>query len=264
MRPQTIILPIFGALLAHALPFSESLYTRADDLTSREIVAREPTSFTNEVTDLSPSESFDLDRRTISGTVAAAAIPGICDLGHKIYSGIFVYVNCPAPTKNLKDAFANLAKAGKQAINFEPAWDEEQRIQAVVAASPANMLKGNGKVSLRQALKETANQLNIASFIIMDRAASAVYRAGGTHADVGGKELHPGGPVPDVVVTPPQANPKPPKPSNGLLAPPEKPTNLKASLPPPKPTVKPVAKPAPKVVAPPPKAVVKPKKTKTT
>lgn len=196
MHSQKVILSIFGVLLAqenvvHALPYSEPLYTRSERLIGRnipsDIVARAPAPSTNNVAEFSSSDSLGLDRRgEVTAGIAAAAIPAACVLGHKVLAGIFVYVNCPEAVKNLKATAANLKKASKQAINFDPQWDVERRAQEIVGAAPANV-----KIPLGKALKDFSNELLKASFIIMDTAAAAVYRAGGEHSDVGGTPLHP-------------------------------------------------------------------------
>lgn len=54
-------------------------------------------------------------------------------------AGIVVYVHCPEPVRNLKEAAANLAKAGKQAINFASKDDFNSRRNAVIAAAPPNL-----------------------------------------------------------------------------------------------------------------------------
>lgn len=196
MLPQKVILSIFGVLIAqgnvvHALPYSEPLYTRSERIQGRDIpsdvVARAPAPFAGDVAEFPSSEPLDLERRgDVTTGIAAATLPALCVLGHKIFAGIFVYVNCPEPVKNLKESAANLKKAGKQAINFQPQWDVERRAQEVLSASPENV-----KIPLGKALKDFSNELLKASFIIMDTAAAAVYRAGGDHGDVGGTPLHP-------------------------------------------------------------------------
>jgi hypothetical protein len=228
MLPQKAILSIFGVLIAqgnvvHALPYSEPLYTRSERIQGHDIpsdiIARAPTPFADDVAEFPSPHSLDLDRRgDVTTSIAAATLPALCVLGHKILAGIFVYVNCPEPVKNLKETAANLKKAGRQAINFQPEWDLERREAEVAGAVPENV-----KIPLGKALKDFSNELLKASFIIMDTAAAAVYRAGGDHSDVGGTPLHP--------ASPPASRPATPEPAPAP-APAPRPTSPRpASLP---------------------------------
>ena len=245
MLPHTVILSIFSVFLAqgnvvHALPQSGLLYTRSERLAGRDralnIGDRTSAPFAKDVAEFPYSDTLGLERRIESGTlitgaVSAYALPGLCDYGHKLYAGIFVYVNCPKPVRNLKKAFSDLKQAGKQAIDFSPDWDVEARAAHVMASVPANMKKGKEKVSLRKALLDTADQLQKASFIILDRPGAQHYRAGGTNADVGGTPLYPE--VPDIIITPPKVSAVSVKrPAPSLLAPPAMPTEGKSRLPP--------------------------------
>lgn len=194
MLPEHFILSIIGVFLAQgnavqALPAGRPIYTRNLALSETKDVIRVP----------DPPHSLSLDKRDntlearsagVSTAVAAVAIPALCTLGHKILMGVIVYVNCPEPVRNLKEAFGDLAKAGKQAINFEPNSDFNARHAAVIAAAPPNI-----KVPLGQAIWRCMDETVKASMIIFDTAGSSVYRAGGYHSQVGGTPLNPAVPL---------------------------------------------------------------------